>query len=241
MYWIEHHSAIGCFGSAQENLKKDGKYYALSFHALREKIFHQTKINLLQVVFPKQIHGADVWVLDEPPLNLIEYNQIEADAVITRCKNIGIGVITADCLPVFVIDSEHKAIAAIHAGWKGLSKKIITETIKKMQVLYRSDPAQLQIYFGPSAGVCCYEVQPDFLQYFPEDVFKKNIVVKTGASAIHFDAKHCAIDELYALEVPLHAINTTYHQCTICNPTFCSFRREKDHAGRQPSVIFLRS
>ena len=92
----------------------------------------------------------------------------KADAVITNQKNFPIGVLTADCVPILICDEKKNFIAAIHAGWKGAYKDIISKVINFM-IKKGSDPANITAAIGPAISVKNYEVKEDF---------KKNLLKK---------------------------------------------------------------
>lgn len=236
MNWINKDNVIGYFGNLDDNLYNANQYDENKFHTIIKKIREKTNVNIDCVVFPKQIHTADVIVLDktthlEKPIHLF---QEKADAIITKEKNIVIGVVTADCLPVFLYDKKNQAIGVVHAGWRGLAANIITATILKMREHFGTNAQDLQAYLGPSAGVCCYEVQSEFLSHF------SNSLLEERSEKLFFNPKKAGISELLENNMTINNIDTTNHICTICNGHFCSVRRQKENAGRQPSFIFLR-
>ena len=236
--FIQNPSFFAYFGDASDHLPHADSGCTQEFILLKNKIIQKTNQSSLSLFFLKQTHSADVCILQETP-NDHSFFQMQGDAIITTKKNIGIGVITADCIPLFLFDPENKVIAVIHAGWRGLSKKIITETLTQMNSHYKTNLTKLQVYIGPAAGVCCYEVQQDFLENFPTDVFKKKIT-EIHHNKIFFNAKKMCLSELIENKIALQNIDAHACICTICNPQFCSFRREKENAGRQASIIFLR-
>ncbi|MCX7120432.1 MAG: polyphenol oxidase family protein [Gammaproteobacteria bacterium] len=212
------------FGDSDDNIRHKGDCDFKKLPLL------QKKLNLAGLFFLKQTHSTHAVILkNELPGSF----QIEGDAIITKEKNIGIGVVTADCLPVVLYDPVNHAIGVIHAGWQGLAKKIITATIKKMYSEFGTDLSQLKAYFGPSAGVCCYEVQADFLTHFPESAFEKR------DGKFYFNEGLSGLSELIDNGVLADNINTDNNICTICQPGFCSVRKQKENAGRQPSVVAL--
>lgn len=102
---------------------------------------HQNRTNLLasiQAKFPhieqihwlNQVHGDRVVDMDNLPL---ESQTQSADAHITTHKNIALAIMTADCVPVMLASADGEVIAGIHAGWQGLAKGIIFNTLAQMQ------------------------------------------------------------------------------------------------------------
>ena len=87
------------------------------------------------------------------------------DALITSKSKLALGILTADCAPIFIIDSKKKIISAIHAGWKGAYKKIIYKTIYKLKKR-GSNIKDLHAIIGPCISKKNYEVKKDFLKKF---------------------------------------------------------------------------
>lgn len=235
MHCIQKNNCFIYFGSEKNNLQIDGNYVNEKFLALKNNIETATKKSLNTLFFLKQTHSATVFTLKytdhlTKPLDLFQH---EGDAIITQEKNIGIGIVTADCFPIVLQDQKNQAIGIIHAGWRGLQKKIITITIQKMQKTFKTNPLQLQVYCGPAALVCCYEVQVDFLSYFPEDLIEKQ------GKNFFFNTHNAVLFELAENNVPTASIDMNNNFCTICTPGFCSVRKQKHNAGRQPSVVCL--
>ncbi|MDP1575112.1 MAG: peptidoglycan editing factor PgeF [Coxiellaceae bacterium] len=229
---IKGNNITAYFGSKSDDLQRNGIYENSHFKKLSEKIAVD------RLFFLKQTHSKSVFYLDKMPKKSMTLFEIEGDAIITQQKNIGIGVVTADCVPLFIVDTKNDAIAAIHAGWKGLSLNIITETVDKMQLNFGTDLHDLKVFIGPSADVCCYEVKPDFLEYF-DDTLVDTKIVESRDGKIYFHPKKAALIELQKTGFSLSQIDDSNHRCTICHNDFCSVRREKNKAGRQPSVIYL--
>ena len=238
MSFLIDKNVVGFFGDATDNLNVDGNDAHEKFIALRDKLHDRTGYAPDFLFFLKQTHSADVMVIDRNPEKPFIFREKTGDAIITDLKNIGIGVITADCLPVFLIDHKNHAIAVIHAGWQGLSINIISAVIQKMQTVYQTNAADLKVYVGPAAGICCYEVQLDFLAHFPSTVFENKIVERRDGK-LFFNSLRAASHELLGQGILIENIDTSHHTCTICSEQFCSFRRQKEKAGRQPSVLFL--
>jgi polyphenol oxidase len=99
--------------------------------------------------------------------------KIKADSLITNVKNIAIGVLTADCVPILIYDKDKNIISAIHAGWKGAYKGIINNTINFF-IKNGSNIKSLIAIIGPCISGKNYEVKKNFQDKF----IKKNIINK---------------------------------------------------------------
>jgi len=109
-----------------------------------------------------QIHSNKFVFIDSRYKSKIK---AKADAIITNQKNLPIAVLTADCVPILVFDNQKKIIAAIHAGWKGAFKGIISNVIKFM-LKKGSKPKSITAVIGPAISVKNYEVKKDFYKKF---------------------------------------------------------------------------
>ena len=178
-------------------------------------------------VWLSQVHGNKaIWIDEKTPDN------IEADAAITSTPNVACTVMLADCLPVLLCDRGGTAVAAIHAGWKGLSKGVIEETVKKMGL----SPKRLLAYLGPCVSQDCFEVgaevREEFLILHPDNAlfFKENSEQKWQA-----DLPGLAEKKLRDLGINYVRFSG---RCTVCDERFFSFRRESI-TGRFAVLIWM--
>jgi len=107
----------------------------------------------LDFVQLRQVHGDAVVVAEE-----VGAAEPEADAVVTRARGYGLGILTADCVPLLMVDPRTRAIAAVHAGWRGSAAGIAARTVRHLQDRYGTVPHELRVALGPAVAACCYEV-----------------------------------------------------------------------------------
>jgi polyphenol oxidase len=113
-----------------------------------------------RLVFPTQTHSNNIKrVLANIPQDDLE----DTDALITNVPALCIAVMSADCVPVLLYDPVQKAVAAIHAGWRGTVGKILTATVQAMQAQFNTNPANLLVGIGPSICPEVYEVGSEVL------------------------------------------------------------------------------
>lgn len=183
----------------------------------------------------KQIHSALIVTRDE------WCEGLEADALITSQPGMGIAVKSADCLPILLADPENKAVAAIHAGWRGCIAEIAVRAVEKMQALLGSRPEDLLAAFGPSIRTCCFEVGPEvaqlFAPWFPErtDLDRQTRVDLPEASRRQFVCAGLRADHIASLA-----------PCTVCRggvsdlQEFHSWRRDHKTGARMHSAIWIK-
>ena len=122
-----------------------------------------------KLILLNQIHSNIVYVI-----NKIPKKKLTGDSIITNKKKIALGVLTADCAPVFIYDPDNNLVSAIHVGWRGAYNKIITKTINNFKNK-GSKINNLIAVIGPCIAKQSYEVQSDFLKRFlNQNKFNKN-------------------------------------------------------------------
>tara|TARA_Y100000590_G_C15707315_1_gene1009093 strand:+ start:1885 stop:2649 length:765 start_codon:yes stop_codon:yes gene_type:complete len=92
-------------------------------------------------------------------------NKLIGDAIVSKVKNVGIGILTADCTPILFYDPKKNIIGCAHAGWKGAFNGIIQNTVKKFNQL-GSKNKHLIVAVGPCIKQNNYEVKIDFFEKF---------------------------------------------------------------------------
>ncbi len=115
----------------------------------------------MQLLPQRQIHSDIVRRFDAVPPETLQ-----GDAVISSTPGLLLGVLTADCVPILLADTRHRAVAAIHAGWRGTLKRIAAKALGRMKMEFSTHPRDVIAALGPSIGQCCYEVGIEVVQAF---------------------------------------------------------------------------
>ena len=161
----------------------------------------------------------------------------EGDALVTNEAGLQIGVRTADCVPILLLDTRQRAVAAIHAGWRGTVAEITRCAIHKLAAEFGSQPADILAAIGPCIRECCYEVGPEVVSEF-ENIFPEwtNQALKPGGKR-NLNLPEANSRQMRAAGIPSDQIFDSC-LCTSCQlETFYSFRREPQEAGRLTSSI----
>src|ERR1700728_2655194 len=90
----------------------------------------------------------------------------EGDALLSDRAGVRVGIKTADCVPILLVDPSIPAVAAIHAGWRGSAENIARAAVSELAARWKVNPGNLRAAIGPSIGVCCYEVGPEVAHRF---------------------------------------------------------------------------
>jgi polyphenol oxidase len=115
----------------------------------------------LSLISLRQFHSDVIHLFDNPPSG-----PRRGDASITNRPNLLLAIQTADCVPILLVDPKKRAIAAIHAGWRGTLARIVTKTIGLLHMHYAINPRNLLATIGPCIGPCCYEVGTEVATQF---------------------------------------------------------------------------
>ncbi|HLJ23391.1 MAG TPA: peptidoglycan editing factor PgeF [Candidatus Acidoferrales bacterium] len=129
----------------------------------REKFLIALGAKIMPLVAMRQFHSDVIFIAaeaaetGEPP---------KADALITHTPGLLLGVQTADCVPILLADTRRRAVAAIHAGWRGTLARIVPKTLGRMRMEFGTRSRDVVAALGPAIGGGCYEVGPEVAQAF---------------------------------------------------------------------------
>lgn len=188
-----------------------------------------------------QVHGAGIVLhrAGELPPGL---PRPEADIVLTTDRAAAVAIQTADCVPLLLADARTGAVAAAHAGWRGLAARVPRVAVDAMTRELGTRPDDLHVAIGPSISAARYEVGRDVWDRFTTagfgaDVLARWFPAETRADHWQFDGWQSASDQLRDAGVRADRI----HLAGLCTATyadwFCSYRRDGKAAGRMAAAI----
>jgi len=130
----------------------------------RKKFFASIGASKMRVITLRQVHSDIPHGVDSSR----ERNEKspQGDALFTRQPGVLLVVQTADCVPILLADTKQRAVAAIHAGWRGTLRRIAAKTFGRMQMDFGTRPEDVIAALGPGIGRCCYEVGSDVAREF---------------------------------------------------------------------------
>jgi YfiH family protein len=149
----------------------------------------------------------------------------EGDALVAGAPGVAVSIRTADCFPILLADPETRAVAAIHAGWRGTAAGIVASTLARMRREFGTDPQHVYAAIGPGIGRCCYQVGAEVARQFGmQQAGNLDLAVENRTQLTRAGVKPERIEQVGG--------------CTFCNPAqFFSWRRDHDRAGRMISFI----
>ncbi len=175
----------------------------------------------------KQVHGAVV-------VNAPWEGSPEADAAIANEPGLLLGIQTADCLPLLLVDPRRRVVAAAHAGWRGTAAGVAGHTVAAMVEL-GCEPSALLAALGPAIGACCYEVGAEVQSALGPEA--ASLFRPGSRGRPHFDLRQANVRQLVVAGISPQAVHHV-DDCTACHPDlYHSFRRDGPGAGRMLSYI----
>ncbi len=199
--------------------------------AIANRKIIQDSFKLKELVFPTQVHGNKVWHVQDRDLDF--KLKIEADALFTTDKNIGLAVNHADCQAGIFYDPINKAIGIAHSGWRGNVQNIYRCLIESMKNEIGTNPNDLKVCISPSLGPC----HAEFI-HFERELPSSWLAFREGSSC-NFNLWEVSKSQLINAGVLRENIEIA-SICTYCRKDlFFSFRRNRV-TGRNASVVFLK-
>lgn len=184
----------------------------------REDVFEENWLEEAIPVWPKQVHGDHIEVIEQRPYRPLELE--DTDGMITNLRGVLLTTVHADCLPVYFFDYVKNVIGLVHAGWRGTAAGIASKAVYTMNREYGCDPENIQVYIGPGISRCCFETGEDVYEKFGDEFSDKK------GDKYYIDLKGINKQQLTDIGIPEINIEVSGH-CTCCEAeTFCSYRRE---------------
>lgn len=245
---------------------------ALGAGRLPLAVLRQTHSAVVYRVSPGSNGAALKYQLAGNPVPQLEHpsRPREGDALIADSAGMLLGIRVADCVPILMVDRDRRAVAAVHAGWRGALHRIVEKSAGEMCRMFGSCPRDLIAAIGPSIRKCCYEVGEEvvdaFCGAFPEgEAFFHKVAAtpeelrmalryqtlftlqappghkaENSFSKVHLDLAAAVRYQLEHAGVPAGQIFVADY-CTACRTDlFYSYRKEGSLAGRIMAVIGMR-
>ncbi|BEG98050.1 peptidoglycan editing factor PgeF [Bacteroides sedimenti] len=221
-------------GDAPERVKRN-----------QEVLCAKLGINQQNLVIPFQTHGTTIRAIDAFYLSLSPEEQHRrlhgVDALISDLKGMCLCVSTADCAPVLLYDSVNKAVAVVHAGWRGTVAKIVKQTLDLMEQTYNTEAKDVMAAIGPSISADAFEVGNEVYEAFQKVGFDMERIASWNEESQKYHIDLWEANRLQLMEAGVESENIEISGiCTYENHNrFFSARRLGTKSGRILSGIML--
>ena len=212
----------------------------------RHWLFQLMKWEIQELFIAEQRHGAASMVIDKWYFDTSEGIRqdllIGIDALITNVPGYCVCVTTADCVPVLLYDKKLQVVAAIHAGWKGTVKHIVSNVLEHMNQKFGTQGEDVIACIGPSISLASFEVGDEVYEAFKESGFDMSLisVKKRKTGKYHIDLWEANRIELLNAGVPAEQIEVAGICSYIHHDEFFSARRLGIDSGRTLAGIMIR-
>ena len=199
------------------------------------------------LVFTRQVHGGGVRAVGPEQAGEGLYgNSPDCDGLVTGTPGLPLTVFSADCVPILLYDPAHRAVGAVHAGWRGTALGIVRQAAVLMGKRFGTRPSGLRAAIGPAIGMCCFETKSDV----PEALFNSEFGIRNS----EFSRMIRPCEKPDRFRVDLKAVNAALladmgvgsdhidvsDACTCCQPDlFFSHRRCGARRGLQAAVVSI--
>ncbi len=217
--------------------------------------------HLWPLVTLRQVHSDIIHFVDSR-----DESQLVGDGLISEIPALLLGIQTADCLPIILVDPKRRAVGVFHAGWRGTLKRIVEKGVGEMRRWFGSRPRDLKAAIGPGIHGCCYEVGVEVREKFEsqfayaaelfreveqsDPVREKYPMLFLTArppghnglpKKIFLDLVEANRQQLLGVGVLANSIEAS-PLCTNCRTDLLfSYRAEKGKTGRMMGVVGIRS
>ena len=228
----------------------------------RRRLMARLRATGMQLVTQRQIHSDLIRVLDAstspgPPPALPSTLPSVGDGLVTDRAGLLLSVVVADCLPILLVDTKQRVVAALHCGWRGTVRRIAQKGVGLMKQTYGSRDRDLRAAIGPGIRVCCYQVGEEVWEEFEGQFsYASQLFVRceepsplqtrypllfhhnpeshaSSDNPLYLDLVQANIHQLREVGVTAKHIYADTH-CTSCHPElFFSHRRDAGQGNRQ--------
>lgn len=173
-----------------------------------------------RLVHARQVHGAQLITHDGGPPGLLVCDAY--DGHVTATQGVLLTVSVADCVPVFLVDARRRAVALLHAGWRGIAAGVLEAGVRTLAELFATKPTDVHMHLGPSICGRCYEVGPEVFRALQLDPPDRPTTV---------DLARVLARRAIDAGIPRSQLSASSH-CTWCGgPEFFSYRAHRAGVG----------
>jgi YfiH family protein len=182
------------------------------------------------VVHARQVHEADIWIHREAGApGVMVMDGFDGHITDRECLLLSVGV--ADCIPVSVVDAEHRVVALLHSGWRGMAAGIVERGVNRIVESWMASPEGIWVHCGPAICGACYEVGPEVHAAVRPDRDPPSVPMP-------IDLRAAVAERVMAMGVPAEQVSISTH-CTRCGP-LDFFSHRAGSPGRQMGVLGIR-
>lgn len=221
------------FGTRQDFYTAKRNFIATYLHEITRRT------GIKNFVLMKQSHSTNIAIIKKSPFKDSEkcnFTFIEnTDGIYTSVPNISLCIKTADCVPIFI--TTNKIVAALHMGWRGAYKRIISRFIEILKRDYNTMPEEIHIFSGPHIRKCCYSVGSELVSLFQDAGYNVKNIFTTSKRKTYLSLEDTIYEQIDNYGIPHKNVHRIL-LCTSClSSIFYSYRKGISEYERNISLI----
>jgi YfiH family protein len=232
------------FGGTDLNLGFTGKDDRATVVANRERLVRSIAGCDAELVTVRQVHGTLVKAVKATEQGLRTEDGgavVEADGLMTDVPGVILGIQVADCVPVLLVDTRRRVVAALHAGWRGTAAGMAERGVADIRREYGSGLEDLMAAVGPSIGACCYAVGDEVRRKFEVRYADGADLFTVSEGGMHLDLAEANRRQMIAAGLRAEHVSVV-GECTACarvdgRRKYFSHRAEQGFTGRAMGMI----
>lgn len=182
-----------------------------------------------------QIHEATIVAVDPAPGSVSGFRAQRfdrCDGLVTATRGVLLAISAADCVPALVYSEERHALAAVHAGWRGVAARIVPRAVERLRLEYAVDPRSCRAIWGPAIGACCYPVGGDVVEQLEASLEDDDGGWRRERGGeVHVNLRGLLTRQAVEAGLEAGAIASS-PLCTSCDTRLESHRRDGERSGR---------
>ncbi|MBI4534414.1 MAG: peptidoglycan editing factor PgeF [Candidatus Melainabacteria bacterium] len=199
--------------------------------ANRARLCSVLGLNFGHLVVPGQVHSTNISWVSQPE------NLPDVDGIATVTPDMPVLLHYADCVPIILFDTYTKALAVLHAGWRGTAGGIATKAVRLISQVLNTTAEHMLAAIGPAIGSCCYPTSLEISNQLVASVNQPDGLIAWHNNRPHPDLK--ALNAMQLIEAGLPKVDIASY-CTACqSELFYSHRQSKGLTGRQGAIASL--
>ncbi len=195
-----------------------------------------------RILCASQVHGDRILhVSGREPSLFGPGDPLQGDGLVTLERGLYLGILTADCVPILLLDPRRPAVGAVHAGWRGTAKEIAVKAVHTMRDRLGCNASDLHAALGPAIGPCCYVVGEEVARTFADQEGESgHFLHAEGPGRWKLNLVGLNRHQLIRAGIRKENIESS-PLCTSCrNDLLFSVRADGEPTGRQISIVGLR-
>ncbi len=204
--------------------------------ANRRKLCSILGLKAQSLTSAEQVHSSSLAIVNlrDKDTGILEDSFPGVDGLVTKVTGIPLILFFADCVPLALIHPQSRAVAMVHAGWRGTLENIASKAVDVLENISGAKAEEMLAFIGPAIGPCCYQVKPKIIQLFQKKFGSYGIFPNNKLDLSEINSKQLSHRGIPGKSIEIAGV------CTSCQyKDFFSYRASQGKTGRQAGLVVL--